>query len=509
MRHKPAFAYKGLTVVLSNPSRNDHRELLSGIAGYKFTDLLRPHLNRYQLDIRTSDTIGEGLLPNTKCLLLLGEKAMKEWTGGRYNNYSIHEQRGCPLVNDWRLPCITTYFPQDTIDIQDYEGRLNPLSEHHENEDEDDAPDDDYEGQKRKGKTARSNWGFWFEKDIGKVVSLYLSGWTQPESPFVQYHIRPNLDEVIQLLYETKGKQIYLDIETDSLLQIRCIGFSFGLPNIYVVPLFNYNYNLCYNRLAKFFAALTVAFNNNQIVIHNSAFDLFVLVWRYGIPVGSNIFDTMLAWHRCYPEVEKSLGHCVSALTWEPYHKDEICYNPLNDHQDLQLWKYNGKDIYTMILVKKGIDELARNDEGLQSSINQVNDSIRPYLINTIYGIKFSQENIDKQCFKNDRKMEQLLRIINIFTGGINVLPTSSPSCVKYFHGLLDYKIVGRTKKGGPSLDEKNLWKLKVKNPNNAMINICLEYRRLKKETGMLRFKQWNRHNLLAMMPENEETTNI
>ncbi len=61
--------------------------------------------------------------------------------------------------------------------------------------------------------------------------------------------------------------------------------------------------------------ALAVALRDNTVVIHNALFDLFVLAYRYGIPAPPNVYDTMLAHHRLFPEVEKSLGHCISLYT--------------------------------------------------------------------------------------------------------------------------------------------------------------------------------------------------
>ena len=76
LRNKPKLKYCGLTVVLSNPSRFDRVSLLSATGGHVFNDhCLRPDFNVMQCDIRVSDDKSP-LLPDTKCVLLLGEGAM-------------------------------------------------------------------------------------------------------------------------------------------------------------------------------------------------------------------------------------------------------------------------------------------------------------------------------------------------------------------------------------------------------------------------------------------------
>jgi hypothetical protein len=47
-----------------------------------------------------------------------------------------------------------------------------------------------------------------------------------------------------------------------------------------------------------------------------------------------------------------------------------------------------------------------------------------------------------------------------------------------------------------PSLNEKALYKLKLKYPENILIDICIAYRRVKKETGSLGFEPWNMKDL-------------
>ena len=74
MRHKPTLKYNGLTVILDNPSRFDNCELISGYAGHLFQGALS--VPRQACDIRLLNTLGEGFLPDTKVILLLGQKSL-------------------------------------------------------------------------------------------------------------------------------------------------------------------------------------------------------------------------------------------------------------------------------------------------------------------------------------------------------------------------------------------------------------------------------------------------
>ena len=513
MRHKPKYDYSGLTIVLSNPSRNDKVELISGHAGHYFNErCLQPSVDRSQCDIRLSDTIDEGLLPGTKGILLLGERSFQEWTGGKlYKNYILHEQRGYPLSCSLNssIPCIASYIPQDCVDIKDHESRLNLLlnSEHEHFETSTDSGDE----KRRHGKTARSNWKFWLLQDTRKIISCLEEsrrgmGLYGTESLYgkISYNLFPSSKDVIELLRSTKDKDLFLDIETDPEWNITVFGFSFGnSPIVYVVPLLRYHYAPAYGSSTPFILkALSQAMVSNTVVCHNAMFDLLILAWKYHIPVGRNIFDTMVAHHRCFPGMEKSLGHCCSIWTTDTYHKDEGIFNPHNSEQEQALWQYNGRDVAAMKKIKPAIEDYARRIPGLIDSIAQGNSSIRPYLISTLQGIEYDEQARLKIVKDNDIIMTGLLRTIRMLTGdeawkyyskgSDKALPSSNPQCAKYFHDLLGYKVVKHSAKTGkPSLDEKSILKLRIKHHENPVLELILSFRERAKESSTLGFVPW------------------
>lgn len=496
MRHLPSKEYCGLTIVLSQPSRQDTQSLLSGYAGVFFNqDCLAPTTSRWRCDIRTADTLSQGLLPNTKGVLLLGEKSLHEWADG-YNEYTINELRGTPLRNSFGITTICSYSPQDAVDLQDYESRLNKhITEAKEDERESKA-DEEVNTKKRHGRTRRSNYRFFLTRDVQKVLyGMEDASRTAPREYTVE--IYSPLHEVLEALQSTKNSYFYLDIETDSSQNMLCFGFSFeGNTPVYTIPIIRYDYTLAYgSETYKLFRALVSAIKNNTTVIHNSMFDLFVLATKYSIPFNWNIYDTMLSQHRCFPEAEKSLGHCLSVwpTIWEPFHKDEGIFEPQNLIQEKQLWQYNAKDVAAMKWIRAAQLEYSSRVPGLTNSIEQSNSCIYPFLLNTLVGMHYDDSRRQAMISVNDRLMTHYQRAVDLLVGeAINLLPTSSQSCVKYFHNTLGYPIVGRSKKTGePSLDETNLLKLKQKFPFNAVIDFAIKYRQRKKETGSLNFTPW------------------
>lgn len=449
----PSFKYSGLTVVLDRPSRFDiqSRYLISGRAGDWFDSCLlaggNPAIHRRTVEIRLA-TDNSPLLPGTKCLLLLGEATLPLYK----NDVTLNEQRGAPFM--WKgIPCIASYAPQDANDRRDY----------YSNDDEEETEyekGETAEGKTTHGFTQRKNWRFWCRQDIKKAAQVTTRGLTT-HSPNV--HLWPNFDEVIALLTTRKGEDFFFDIETDSNLQITCFGFTFTSiqKDIYVVPMLQtqisppiYHYSETY----KILRALSTALRNNRVVIHNASFDLFVLAWRYGIPPSSRVFDTLLSHNRCYIEVEKSLGHCLSLYTDLPYHKNEGIFEPHNLQQTNQLYEYNAKDVYALTQLKPAIEVTAQR-LGATESVEQVNRMVVPYLTLTLQGIKLDTKRIEEIVTYHERYNLQILRLLRLLTGQ-EFNPLSWQQVSKYLYENPAFKI---PKPENDPTNEKTLLQLLLK----------------------------------------------
>lgn len=500
MRHLPTQNYCGLTVVLSNPSRFDldNNYLISGFAGTYFNEILAEHkLHRNNCDIREHSSQSEGLLPETKVVLLLGDPAFKGWTQDKYKAASLGEQRGYPIDIPAGIPAICSYSPQDCFDMQKYEDRLNPLlNDDSEDEAAKEDEDEDDNSIKRHGKTRRSNYRFWFKRDLSKAI-WRLGNNSFDNTPW-ETRVYPTSQEVIGVLASTKDQDLYLDIETDLEDQnLFCLGFNFSNSNlVYVVPFLRYDYTLAYSDYHRIMRSLSVALRSNTVVVHNSMFDLCVLSYKYGLPIPSRNYDTMLSQHRCFPEAEKSLGHSISSWPrlWSmPFHKDEGVFPPRSLQQEKELWQYNAKDVWAMRLIKQEQLAYAATDEGLWASVQQANSLIEPYLICQLTGMRYDTEKAAAIRKKNDRLMTHYLRAIKVLAGR-EVLPTSPKQCRDYFFRDLGYKPTMYTKDKttgqakNPSTGEDALQKLKLKYPLNAAIDFMIAYRERAKESGMVKF---------------------
>ena len=507
LRTKPKLRYCGLSVILSNPSRFDKIALLTANGGVLFNTLLQPDYNKMQCDIRLADDKSP-FLEGTKCILLLGEHAMHTWAKNTGNN-TLNELRGSPLyVGD--IPAIASFLPQEAADIKNHEQQLNPDSKDFAGE-EDSEDGEDEDSVKSFSRTKHSNYAFWLASDIRKCKEILRTGakeWTVEKQP--TYKIYPSAEEVISVLTNTKGKNLYFDIETDYEEQnLLCFSFAFGTSEVYSVPVLNTDYHWAYSSLHLIIRALVQAIRDNTLVAHNGAgFDFFVLTNKYHIPV-YKCYDTMLAMHRCFPDVEKSLGHCVSYWTMQRFHKDTDSRAYRTQEHLMAKLKYCGKDVFTLALIHEAIEKYAKTIPGLSQSIECANRSIRPYLITTLTGIRYSEEKVKKICSENDALMMQYLRIIAILIGdeGMNAcrkavkgkakaFPTSNAQCVNYFHEQLGYPVVMRsTKTGKPTLGKKCLYKLALRFPDNPVITFTLMYRIIQKEYSALKFVPWKDDN--------------
>lgn len=486
---------------MSNPSRFDRAELLSATGGWFFrNECLRPHLNIMQCEVRTKEERGP-LLPNTKTILLLGKDAFDAWTGDK-NNHTLGEIRGSIYyVNG--IPAIPSYLPQDCMDAKDYESEHNELLQDKDYDEPDSAAGEKSE-KRRHGVTARSNWRFWLKKDTDKAIRILLNDGQVPEPSFrPTYKLYPSASDVVAELTNATGKQLYLDLETDENFGLKCFGYSLDSDVVTVVPIIDYQYKWAYPEVPEILRALSLACCNNTVISHNGAgFDWLVLPWKYNLRVGPSFYDTMLATHRCYPDIEKSLGHCTSLWTYEPFHKDEgsMSYGTFQDMR--QLMQYCGKDVYTMMLIRRAIDAHAKTIPGLPESIAQVNASVPAYLLMTLTGIRFNQQQLDATMKENDELMMHYIKFINYLIGEISVkelnrksktsIPGSNAKCVHYFHNMLGYPVVARSKKtGAPSLAKKAMYKLRLKQ-ENPVIDLTLAYREVAKESGSLKFTPWH-----------------
>jgi len=469
MRHLPTLPYSGLTIVLDRRSRFDEPDrLLCGQAGSFFDSALG--MPRAACDIRLWSTLEEGWLPGTRVVLLLGEcfTAFQD-------DANLNQLRGSPWQSDGKV-FVATYAPQDALDRKDY----------FSDDTESTARRDD---DKTTGATTRrQNWPFWMRRDIGKAIDILRNGLHVAQFEEPQFAPVATLE---QELSRTRDTHLFLDIETDSQLRLTCLGYKFRGQPTRVIPMFQTHrpsdgyYHGRFDT-ARLLRALAVAMSQNTTVIHNALFDLFVLAWRYGIPPGHRIIDTMLLQHRLYPDLEKSLGHCLSLYTHQPYHKSEGIFEPHNLEQAQQLYSYNAKDVQSLELLLPIMQQHAAKLDATESAAHACS-MVRPYLTAILQGLRLDVPHIRDRITDNLLKQQQVRRLIGIACG-YDLNPNSPKQVSQY---LYDKRFgMGYKKPPKDPTNEKTLFTLRLKHPNPA-IGAILEYRRCSKENGQLGFNFW------------------
>lgn len=466
MHTTPTEPYKGLTIILSKPSRFDEKEnrLLSGMAGQWMEDECLGGMSLSSIDIRTPD-ITTPLLPNTKRVLLCN-----------LNTAPI----GYPCIYRSTL-AVNVYSPQDCCDHRSME--IDNDDEENDTHSERDTKDD--------YPTRRYNYRFWT-----KWHSLKLLRKSNLE-PQIKAILYPDYAKIISLLNSIREENLYLDIETSR--QHRCltvIGFSSDsmFPSVCVCPMYRYNGDLAYPAFAEIYKALSYAMLSNTVVIHNASFDLTILHGFYRFPLPSNVYDTMLANHRLFPEAEKSLAHVIAQWTSQNYHKD-VSTEVYNANQELKMHMYNARDVYNLKLIKDAQHHYATSDnitnfhptkKGLVESIAQANDQVIPYLENSLTGLRVDQIKLAETERHLNIARQQYERIVRILIGDINFNPGSTKQCTKFFHDKLHYPVVKKSDKTGlPSLGRKQLYQLRLKHSNPVILPI-IKYRKAAKDASML-----------------------
>lgn len=463
----PTTKYSGLTVIIDAPSRfdEDQQRLLADPAGRWLSEILP--FPTSSIDARSLSESKRPLIPDTTHVALLGERSSQHYC--RVSN----DTPGYPLSLHG-IPAVAAFDPQDCCDFRSMVG----------NDDEHEKAFTERDSKERIP-TRRKNRRFWTAWHLRKLVSSK----TYYEPPIIPI-CYPPLQTAIAALEASTDQDVYLDIETSRVYRsISCVGFSTTAtwPRVFVVPYYLVDGSRAYPDLWKFHWALSRAFTRNQIVIHNSAFDLVVLHKWYktylpGI-YGGTIYDTMVANHRCFPEIEKSLAHVISQWTKQPYHKD-FNTDVYNDDQQSKLWIYNAHDVYTLKLIKDAQLFHASTITGLSDSINQANESMVPYIECSLTGMPLDVWELSKKASQLEKEKSAYARVASTLVGA-PFNPGSTQQCSRFFHQRLNYPVISKTEKGAPALGSKQLYQLALKH-DNPLIPVIIKYRAAAKDFGTL-----------------------
>jgi len=454
-------------LVLPKKSRYDelHGKPLVGPAGDLVREAVGPCDVLYAKDYNHA-------LPGYKFVILTGDESLNHL--GPHLKLNLH--RGFVHQFPGRN-VVATYWPQDCVDLQNYEAsRAHSMDD----DDEEDAKSNGKDG----GETSRANYRFWFMRDVEKLRN------PPPRISFINE--RPTNLQSANLLKMIKGRTIYFDIESHPDNYITC--FSYAIDDGPVCTHTVYFKRQLQDASLELMAGLARAFMHNKIVIHNAGFDLMFLALFHNIPFGPDIEDTMLMGHRIWPEAEKSLAHNITLWTNEPYHKDSGgTWNPQTKPALDNLLRYNAKDVATLRAIHKAqwryVD--ASGDPGLRRSIVQVNTSIFNYLYAGLHGLPINGLKLAHYLKKARTDRDQWARVVQVALG-YNMNPGSSQQLADYFNERLHYPVHARTKSGAPKCDESTLYRYLLKYHNPA-VRLILKYKGLQKLAGELGFQAYTK----------------
>lgn len=483
--HPPTYTYSGLTIMLDRPSRFDTHHLISGHSGNYFDNLLSP-LTRFNCEIRLSSD-HRPFLPNTNTILLLGQAALERFK----SNSGLLTYRGSPfrvtLPDGQSVICLATVTPQDSFDRVSYED-----SGDGDSDEGDDGTAADAGLEKEYQKTRRRNFRFWLHHDVRKIVRINKDKGLLRNYPSFNTALCPGIDNLLTIMQTWSNGYLTIDIETDPIQQLTCFSFLYAHTKIlseitdnqltvYTIPFKRSDGSLFYSHLhyAKLFRELCLAEQRNTVVGHNLSFDLFVLLFKYHFHLPLNLADTMVRHHRLFPEVEKSLGHCISYYTDLPYHKDEGVFDPKNREQELALWQYNAKDVITTFIIFC-LQEAYLVKAGAVESAELGCKAIKSCLLMQYEGCLADVEYTNKLVTELDEKLVQYRRILKLLTG--RELNAGSWQQVSNYL----YRDLGYTKPLKKPTDKENLFKLYNKT-HIPSIRVILAYKIDAKRAGSMR----------------------
>lgn len=462
------FSYSGLTLLFSRTGRHG---VMGGVAGeYVWKTLATGGESSFSTDVQCAEHGQFRLKPGTKVVVLFGEELFSQFY--RDPEIKLGQAHGYAWL-DQGIYYIATFEPQDAFDRRKVDLELDGFDEPEE------EPDTD--SKSTKGVTRRKNYFFWLTRDLRKALRLLKTppgpiAYTEP----VNYY--ESQETLVRILRETRGSILYFDIETDSELNITCFAFKFTGQPTYSVAGYGYKKLYHYPGFAKILWALQIAFQHNEVVIHNSMFDLFVMTWKYRLLPPKRVFDTMLSHARLVPEVEKSLGRCIAFYVDHlPYHKNEGIFEPHNFVQTQQLLEYNAKDVESLAAIAPEIKKAAVS-MGAADSLEQVNGSIRAYLLATLQGMRVDLAKISEIALHNERAKIQATRVLRLMTG-VDLNPRSPQQVSKYIY----HPKFKTSKPAEEATAEKTLLKLRLK-VNNPAITVILKAREFGMKMSKMKF---------------------
>lgn len=228
-------------------------------------------------------------------------------------------------------------------------------------------------------------WGL-FDHAVARAIRIADGTWA-PNWREDEFIVRPSADAVVKALKKMHGKRVAYDVETDGRhpleCTLRCLAFYDGNEGICIpfvfrdgsveeVPRVTESGKIKIERrsvwkpyftgkaLAKVVAAIKklLASSKTRFESQNGQYDRTVLgAYGFEVPRGPPHFDTILGHHIIASYLPHGLNTLAALYTECPYYKQNDDGDSWSSESDMQLWRYNIRDVKVTWLIAKKMRE--------------------------------------------------------------------------------------------------------------------------------------------------------
>ena len=228
-------------------------------------------------------------------------------------------------------------------------------------------------------------WGL-FDHAVARAVRIAAGTW-KPNWTEDEFIMRPSADAVVKALRKMEGKRVAYDVETDGRhpleCTLRCVAFYDGNEGICIpfvfrdgtveeVPRVTDSGKVKMERrsvwkpyftgkaLEKVVAAVKRLFasSKTRFESQNGQYDRMVLgAYGFEVPRGPPHFDTIIGHHIIASYLPHGLNTLAALYTECPYYKQNDDGDAWSSESDMQLWRYNIRDVKVTWLIAKKMRE--------------------------------------------------------------------------------------------------------------------------------------------------------
>lgn len=262
-------------------------------------------------------------------------------------------------------------------------------------------------------------------------------------------------------LNEHSSVDVAYDIET-SFGSITCVSLAFSPTDSMSIPTTKKYWGSTL-RLKDVIKQIQWVLTDNTglKIAQNASFDIQYLMRLFNILPSKPWFDTMIAQHSCYSEMQKSLAFLTSIYTNEPYYKDDLKVWNADMTDNHKLWNYNARDSAVTFEIKNALD-IEMDSLGVRHTYNFMMDLLEPLLFMMLKGVRIDTDKKQEYRDKLIPQLEEKIAHIQTTYGDVN---PNSPKQVAALIDRLGLTPIINRKTGKPTTNRKALTKLSAKSP--------------------------------------------